>query len=80
MILIGPRMFREVDVSLPTLGSDDVLVKTKIVGTCGSDLLTYRGCWIKGYYWGVIMKILTHARALLTGHPDPLGDRSCLRY
>ena len=76
MTLIAPRMFKEIDTSLPKLGSNEVLVKTKIVGICGSDLLTYRGCWIKGYYWGVIMKSLTRARALLTGHPDPLADRS----
>ena len=76
MTLIGPRMFREVDISLPTLRSDDVLVKTKIVGICGSDLLTYTGSWIKGYYWGVIMKIISRARALVTSYPDRLGDRS----
>jgi len=75
MTLIAPRKFKELDISLPTLGSDEVLVKTKIVGICGSDLLTYSGCWIKGYYWGVIMKILAHARALVTGYPDPLADR-----
>jgi L-iditol 2-dehydrogenase len=76
MTLIAPRMFKELDIGLPTLDSDEVLVKTRIVGICGSDLLTYRGCFIKGYYLGVIMKILAHARTLVTGHPNPLKDRS----
>jgi len=78
MALIAPRIFKEVETNLPTLGSRDVLVKTKIVGICGSDLLTYRGCWIMGYYRGVIMKFLTRTRFLLTGHPDPLANRSWL--
>jgi L-iditol 2-dehydrogenase len=76
LTLIAPRRFRKVNVSLPKLGPDDVLIKPKIVGICGSDLLTYRGCWIRGYYWGVILKSLTRARASLTGHPDSLKDRS----
>jgi 2-desacetyl-2-hydroxyethyl bacteriochlorophyllide A dehydrogenase len=76
--LIAPKIFKEVDTSLPTLDSNEVLVKTKIVGICGSDLLTYGGSWIKGYYWGVIMKILARGRALLTTHEDPLGNRSWL--
>jgi 2-desacetyl-2-hydroxyethyl bacteriochlorophyllide A dehydrogenase len=76
--LIAPKIFKEVNINLPTLGPQDVLVKTRIVGICGSDLLTYKGYWIKGYYRGVIMKLLTHARFLLTEHPDPLADRSWL--
>jgi 2-desacetyl-2-hydroxyethyl bacteriochlorophyllide A dehydrogenase len=76
LTLIAPRRFRKVNVSLPTLGPDDVLIKPKIVGICGSDILTYRGYWMKGYYWGVILKSFTRARTLLTGHPDSLADRS----
>lgn len=78
MVLIAPRVFKEVDINPPSLGPCDVLVKTKIVGICGSDLLTYRGCWIKGYYWRVVVKFLTRTRFLLTGHPDPLANRSWL--
>jgi len=76
--LIAPRIFREVNIPLPELGPTDVLVKTKIVGICGSDLLTYKGYWIKGYYRRVIAKVFTSTRFLLTGHPDSLANRSWL--
>lgn len=31
------------DVSLPTIGAEDVLIKTEYVGLCGSDINTYKG-------------------------------------
>jgi len=38
-----PKIVTQVDISTPTIGAEDVLVRIQRVGLCGSDLNTYRG-------------------------------------
>jgi len=45
-VLIGPRKVRETRVRTPVAGPHEVLVKTKIVGICGSDLHLYNLSWM----------------------------------
>lgn len=38
-----PYVMNVIDIAEPVLGDDEVLLKMKYVGFCGSDLNTYRG-------------------------------------
>jgi L-iditol 2-dehydrogenase len=43
MLLVDVRRFEPVEVPMPTVGPDDVLVRITAVSICGSDLLGYLG-------------------------------------
>lgn len=38
-----PSVMKVIDIPEPQMGDDDVLLKMKYVGFCGSDLNTFRG-------------------------------------
>jgi Threonine dehydrogenase and related Zn-dependent dehydrogenases len=42
-VITAPGQTEISELSLPALGPDDVLLQTRMVGMCGSDLNTYRG-------------------------------------
>jgi len=42
-VFLGPRRVKVLDVETPTITSDEVLIKTKAAGICGSDLHFYLG-------------------------------------
>ncbi len=64
MVLEAPRKFVHKDVPVPAIGDDDVLIKVKYCGICGSDWGSYTGKYeeevaclplITGHeFWGVI--------------------------
>ena len=41
--IVGPRSMDRVDISDPEPGPIDVVVRSKMLGLCGSDLKTFRG-------------------------------------
>jgi len=44
-VLIGKQDFRFEDIPIPELAEDEILVKPKAVGVCGSDIDMYRGVY-----------------------------------
>ena len=38
-----PSVMKVIDIAEPQMGDDEVLLKMKYVGFCGSDLNTFRG-------------------------------------
>jgi 2-desacetyl-2-hydroxyethyl bacteriochlorophyllide A dehydrogenase len=42
-IIYGPRDIRVEDVDIPTVGSEDILIRVKACGICGSDVHRYKG-------------------------------------
>ena len=43
VIIYGPRDIRVEDVEVPTIGPEDVLIRVKVCGICGSDVHRYLG-------------------------------------
>ncbi len=64
MVLEEPKKFVYKDVPVPTINSDEVLIKVKYCGICGSDWGSYNGKYeeevaclplITGHeFWGII--------------------------
>lgn len=46
IVLMGPRIIKEMNVDKPRIGPHEVLIKVKVVGICGSDLHMYRFLWL----------------------------------
>jgi L-iditol 2-dehydrogenase len=57
--LIGPKTLTQMDINSPTLGPNDLLVRTKVVGICGSDLHSYVGAWMKPNYYRIIRRTIS---------------------
>ena len=50
-IIYGPRDIQVEEVDIPVIGPDDVLVRVKVSGICGSDVHRYLGTeYGRGYY------------------------------
>jgi threonine dehydrogenase-like Zn-dependent dehydrogenase len=73
--LKGPGEASLVEMPMPAIGPDDVLVRSRAVGICGSDVELYRGTRPEGYYrypivpgheWsGEVVAIGENVRAIL---------------
>ncbi|MBO0780469.1 MAG: alcohol dehydrogenase catalytic domain-containing protein, partial [Ktedonobacteraceae bacterium] len=46
----GPGQVRLLEMERPLIGPDDVLVRARAVGICGSDVELYQGTRPTGYY------------------------------
>lgn len=77
MVLEEPRKFVYKDVPLPEIGDDEVLIKVKYCGICGSDWGSYNGKYeeevaclplITGHeFWGIIEAAGRNVTALKVG-------------
>lgn len=66
--LAAPKQIKIIDIPIPEIGPEDVLVNVHYVGLCGSDLNAYRG----------LMPLLTYPRILgheISGIISAKGDR-----
>src|SRR5579884_1681826 len=77
----GPRHLSVEEIPLPHAGPDDVIVKVRACGICGSDLHGYRaGLWVEpgevmGHEWaGEVAEIGENIRYLRIGDRVAVGD------
>ena len=50
IVIDAPKQARLTDLPLPTLGSGEVLIRSRAVGICGSDVELYQGTRPEGFY------------------------------
>lgn len=50
LLLKGPREAVVIDLEKPSINPEDVLIRSRAVGICGSDVELYRGMRPEGYY------------------------------
>src|SRR5437870_1818639 len=50
LLLKGPGQAVLTELEKPSLGPEDVLVRSRAIGICGSDVELYRGTRPEGYY------------------------------
>ncbi|HEV2579312.1 MAG TPA: alcohol dehydrogenase catalytic domain-containing protein [Ktedonobacteraceae bacterium] len=50
LLLKGPGKADLVEMAIPEIGPDDVLIRSRAVGICGSDVELYRGIRPEGFY------------------------------
>ena len=79
MVLEEPKKFVYKDVPVPTISSDEVLIKVKYCGICGSDWGSYNGKYeeevaclplITGHeFWGIIEETGENVNVCQTRRP-----------
>ncbi|MBI9050349.1 MAG: alcohol dehydrogenase catalytic domain-containing protein [Anaerolineaceae bacterium] len=86
MVLEEPKKFVYKDVPVPTINTDEVLIKVKFCGICGSDWGSYNGMYedevaclplITGHeFWGVVEKVGENVTSIKAG--DRVAVDICL--
>jgi len=66
-VFLGPRRVKILDVQKPIITEDEVLIKTKVAGICGSDLPHYLGSKRK------LLNILQRAKTLFFPYSTIIG-------
>src|SRR5437773_1524900 len=50
IVIEGPHQMRLVEAAIPILKPDEVLIRSRAVGICGSDVELYKGTRPQGFY------------------------------